>query len=166
MDDAEPVRFRERGAHRADYARGLLERLLVLLADDVRQRAAVHVLANLQRHAFGILRPEVTEVVNAQRVRMREARQRECFLDEVLVARATDAGVTAEAGKDLDADGTAQPLVVAFEHDAVTAGTNLLDDLVAVEHHVPNFDFRSLRRRRLGRAGHCQSVTPVRGSGC
>ena len=39
----------------------------------------------------GILRAEVAEVVDAERVRMRQARQRERLLDEVLVARAADA---------------------------------------------------------------------------
>ena len=41
-------------AHIADdHAHRLDERLLALLADDVRERAAVHVLAHLERHAGG-----------------------------------------------------------------------------------------------------------------
>ena len=69
----------------------------------------------------GVLEAEVTEVVDAQRVRVREPRQRERLLHEVLVARAPDAGLAAEPREHLDADRARQPLVLAFEHDAVAA---------------------------------------------
>ena len=75
-----------------------------MLADDLRERAAVHVLADLKRHAGRVLRAEMTEVVDPQRVRMREPRQRERFLDEVLVARAADARLAAEPAEHLDAN--------------------------------------------------------------
>ena len=76
---------------------------------------------------------EVAEVVDAERVRVRQPRQRERLLDEVLVARAADAGLAAEPGEHLDADRARQPLVEAAEHDAVAAAT------------------RSARRRDSGR---------------
>ncbi len=159
MDDAERVRLAERGAHRGDDARGLGERLLAVLADDLGQRPAVHELADLHRHPRLRGRSEVPEVVDAQRVGVREARQRERLLHEVLVAGPADARLAAEAGEHLDAHRPAQPLVVAAVHDAVTAGRDLLDDAVTLEHEVADAD----RRRR--RASHGGQLTRDRERG-
>src|SRR5437868_6096475 len=85
---------------------------------------------------------------------MREARQRERFLDEVLVARAADARLATETGEHLDADGAREPLVVAAEHDAVAARRDLFDDAIAVEHHVADAHLHGRLLRLLRRRSH------------
>src|SRR5262249_39628223 len=131
-------------------------------ANDLAERAAVHVLADLERHAGRVLGAEVAEVVDAKRVGVREARERECFLDEVLVARAPDPGLAAEPAEHLDADRARQALVGAAEPHRVAARADLLDHAITLEHDVTDLDIGRLGRRcgrwRLRRTRHRRKI--------
>jgi hypothetical protein len=94
-------------------------------------RAALEQLADLERRIAGVL--EIPEVVDAQRVRVRELRERERFLDEVLVRGAVADLVGAQAVEDLDADGTEEALVVTAIDDRHPALRERTVDEVALE---------------------------------
>jgi hypothetical protein len=144
VDDADGVRLGQRVGHGDGDPQHLAGRLGAALPHQLRQRSAVHVLRHVERDLVGVLglAGDVTEVVDAQGVRVRQARQRERFLDEVLVTGLRDAGVAGEACKDLDTNRPRQALVAAEVHHAVTAVGDVFHRSISIEHQIAGGDRR------------------------